>query len=109
MNIRSLAILRRMHLLVMLFPSLVFAAQPVQTISTVPQWGTYLTPFAADSLWNARPVDPVLGDFVIPKSSYFPSIASGKYSTGMFLSKASDSPMIVKGPPEKNGVWDPDA
>jgi hypothetical protein len=74
-----------------------------------PQWESYLTPFSAASLWNARPIDPVFGDFVIPKSSYFPSIASGAWSTGMFLAKESDGPMVIKGVAGKQGVWDPDA
>ncbi|GAA4020986.1 Atrophin-1 multi-domain protein [Actimicrobium antarcticum] len=74
-----------------------------------PQWESYLTPFNAASLWNARPVEPVFGDFVIPKSSYFPSIASGVWSTGMFLAAAGDGPMAVKGIAGKPGVWDPDA
>lgn len=74
-----------------------------------PQWGSYLTPFSAASLWNARPVEPVFGNFVIPKSSYFPTIASGVWSTGIFLAKDSDTSVIVKGIPGQPGVWDPDA
>lgn len=74
-----------------------------------PQWESYLTPFSAASLWNARPVEPVFGDFVIPKSSYFPSITSGAWSTGMFLAKDNDASMVVKGIPGQPGVWDPDA
>jgi hypothetical protein len=72
-------------------------------------WGTYLKPFAADSLWNSRPIAPELGSFQIPKSSYFPTVASGAYSAGVFLSKESDGPMVIRARQGKPGVWDPDA
>jgi hypothetical protein len=60
--------------------------------------GNYLRPYAVTSLWNSRPVNPVFGTFVIPKSTYFPSIASGAYSTGVFLASSTDKPMTVVGP-----------
>jgi hypothetical protein len=82
------------------------AALPVQA---APAYGTYLHPFAADSLWNSQPVNPVLGDFQIPKSSYFPTVAAGGYSTGVFLAKPEDPPVTIVGLPGKQGVWDPDA
>jgi hypothetical protein len=72
-------------------------------------WGSYLTPFAATSPWNSRPVSPVFGSFVIPKSQYFPSVAAGKWSTRVFLSESGDGPVTVTGAPGKKGLWDPDA
>jgi hypothetical protein len=63
-------------------------------------FGTYYRPYAADSLWNSRPVQPVLGTFMIPTNSYFPAIATGAYSTGVFLSAKGDKnavPMTVYG------------
>ena len=76
-------------------------------------FGTYLRPYAADSLWNSRPLNPVFGTWVIPKSSYFPTVASGAYSTGVFLAAATDSPMTVVGPGSTAtntvGVADPDS
>lgn len=72
-------------------------------------WGTFLRPFSADSPWNSRPIDPVLDDYVIPKSSYFPLVGEGKYSLGVFLAKPSDPPITVYGLPGKAGLWDPDA
>jgi len=55
----------------------------------------------------------VFGTFEIPKSSYFPTVASGAYSTGVFLASASDSPMTVVGPGSTAtntvGVADPDS
>ena len=72
-------------------------------------FGTYLKPFAATSPWNARPVGAVLGDYEIPRSDYAPTLAEGKWSTGVFLAKASDKPVEVLGPVDRPGVWDPDA
>jgi hypothetical protein len=75
-------------------------------------YGSYQQPFSKNSLWNARPVKPVFGTFVIPKSKYFPSIASGAYSTGIFLASATDRPMTVVGRGSTEsapvGVADPD-
>ena len=75
-------------------------------------FGTYLRPYAATSLWNARPVNPTFGTFVIPKADYFPTVASGAYSTGVFLASTTDKPMTVVGPGSTAqhtvGVADPD-
>lgn len=74
--------------------------------------GTYLYPYSAQSLWNVRPVNPVFGTFVIPKSSYFPTISAGAYSTGVFLASPTDQPMTVVGRRSTEtatvGVADPD-
>ncbi len=72
-------------------------------------WGTHLKPFSAQSPWNSRPVDPVLGDFEIPRSEYFPTVAQGAYSTGAFLAAPDDQSMQVLALPGRRGVWDPDA
>ena len=72
-------------------------------------FGTYLKPFSAQSPWNARPVGPVLGDFEIPRASYYPTLAEGKWSTGVFLAGVQDSPVTVRGLPDLPGVWDPDS
>lgn len=82
--------------------------QPRAALAAEP-FGTPLRPFSAQSPWNARPVNPVLGDFEIPRSTYSPLIAEGKWSTGVFVASASDQPMTVLGPIDKPGVWDPDA
>lgn len=71
-------------------------------------WGTYHKPFAVDSLWNSRPVNPVLGAATIPKSNYFPRVGGGKYSLEVFLAAADDPPVTVRGLPGRKGVWDPD-
>jgi hypothetical protein len=72
-------------------------------------WGTFERPFAADSPWNSRPIAPVLDDYVIPKSSYYPLVGEGKYSLSVFLARPSDPPLTVYGPRGRNGIWDPDA
>jgi hypothetical protein len=82
---------------------------PVPSVVT----GNYLRPYAVNSLWNTRPVNPVFGTFVIPTSSYFPTIASGAYSTGVFLAAATDQSMTVIGRTSTDttttGVADPDS
>jgi hypothetical protein len=63
-------------------------------------WGTFERPFAADSLWNSRPVNPVLGDYQIPPTKnpgYYPVVGGGAYSTAAFLASESDPPMAVQG------------
>lgn len=72
-------------------------------------WGSYRTPFSATSPWNSRPLSPVFGTYVIPKSQYFPSVAAGKWSTSVFLSEPGDRPVTVVGAPGRKGLWDPDA
>jgi len=72
-------------------------------------WGSFERPFSADSPWNSRPIEPVLGQATIPTSDYYPMVGEGAYSTGVFLAKPGDAPLTIKGPPDKPGVWDPDA
>lgn len=73
------------------------------------QWGTFQNPFAADSMWNSRPLNPVFGSFVIPTSSYFPSVSEGSWSTGAFEAKATDKPMTVRGYPGTKGLMNSDS
>jgi len=76
-------------------------------------YGSYLHPYAANSLWNSRPINPVFDTFVIPKSTYFPSIGPGAYSTGVFVASSTDGPMTVVAPTSTDtatvGVSDPDS
>jgi hypothetical protein len=69
----------------------------------------YLKPFAKNSLWNSKSLNPVFSDFVIPTSDYFPSIHNGQYSTGCFFATESDQPMKIKGTKGQKGVFDADA
>jgi hypothetical protein len=54
-------------------------------------------------------VTPLLGNFEIPRSDYFPTVAQGKYSTGVFLAAAEDQPVSVLALQGRRGVWIPDA
>lgn len=78
------------------------------TKSTALRFGNFNYPFAANSPWNVRPIQPTFSGFEIPKSSYFPSISAGAYSTAAFLAKPTDAPMVVYGR-SSQGVWNPDA
>ncbi|RYH00056.1 MAG: Atrophin-1 multi-domain protein [Alphaproteobacteria bacterium] len=71
-------------------------------------YGSFDRPFAAGSPWNSRPVAPVLGSTVVPKSLYFPAVASGTYASVAFEAKATDGPMVVTST-KTSGVWDPDS
>ena len=79
------------------------------SLSAAAEWGTYSKPFAVDSPWNSRPMNPVLDNFVIPTAEYYPSVAEGAYSTGVFLSASGDGAVTVTGLPGRKGLWDPDA
>ncbi|NHZ37301.1 Atrophin-1 multi-domain protein [Massilia rubra] len=73
-----------------------------------PAFGTYQKPFAADSLWNSYPVNPVLGSWEIPATSWNPIIQGGAYSSGIFEAKASDPAMLVYPAGNATGVLDTD-
>jgi len=68
------------------------------------EWGSYLKPFAADSLWNSRPVNPTFSNDVIPTSTYSPLITNGDYSTGLFLASPNDPAVTVTGPTGSNSL-----
>ncbi len=71
-------------------------------------WGSYTKPFAADSLWNSRPVNPSFAPDVIPTSTYFPAITASAYSTGMFLASPQDPPVTVTGAAGSKGLFNTD-
>jgi hypothetical protein len=73
------------------------------------QFGNFLRPFSAKSLWNCKPIKPKFSTFEIPLSDYFPVVASGEYSTGVFEAKATDKPMVIYPNIKKTGVWCPDS
>jgi hypothetical protein len=83
------------------------------------EWGTFLYPFAVDSLWNSRPIGPTLGEFEIPDSTYAPRVGEGSGSVGAFEAKTTDQPVVIHGArslgprsslaQDPRGVWDPDA
>lgn len=71
-------------------------------------FGTAKRPFSADSPWNARPLEPVFGNYVIPESRFFPAVGGGAFSTGVFTSSGSDPEVEVTGRKPKSGVADPE-
>lgn len=85
----------------LLFAGTAIAVQPAT-------FGTPERPFAADSPWNARPVEPVFGQYEIPTSRFAPAIGAGAFSTGVFVSNDNDPTVQVFGPPGKAGVADAD-
>lgn len=72
-------------------------------------WASFQKPFSPQSPWNSRPVKPVLGDFQIPKASYFPIVAGNEWSTGAFLASQGDPKVEVFPLVGKAGVYDADA
>ena len=81
------------------------------------KFGTFLRPFAANSPWNSRPVNPVLGAWVIPAcfkprgSTYkcYPSIEGGTFSTGIYQALPSDASRTIYAAVGTKGVFDSDA
>jgi hypothetical protein len=84
------------------------ALASVTTAAQPSEFSTFERPFAANSPWNSRPIKPVLGSDVIPKSGYYPAVMGGAYSTGIFRATAADGPMTVAGLKGAAGVDDPD-
>ncbi|HEX4879172.1 MAG TPA: Atrophin-1 multi-domain protein [Limnobacter sp.] len=82
---------------------------PLPPPFALPAFESFERPFAATSLWNSRPQRVVFGTSVIPESSYFPKVGPGNYSTSAFLAKPTDPAVVVYGPPDRPGIWNPDA
>lgn len=93
--------------LLIIYPAANIYAAPDAVV--INKFGRYEQPFAADSLWNSRPVEPSFASDEIPKSLYFPAVQEGAFSTGFFLAKPTDPPMVIKGGANKAGLWDADA
>ncbi|EFC43494.1 predicted protein [Naegleria gruberi] len=73
-------------------------------------FGSVYRPFSASSPWNSRPVNPVLDDTkTIPISTmnFVPTVAEGIFSTGVFVSSKTDSPLTVYGS-SSSGIGVPD-
>ncbi|MCE2745137.1 MAG: Atrophin-1 multi-domain protein [Burkholderiales bacterium] len=89
--------------------SLISTATVGSVVSSPCEFGTFNRPFSVNSLWNSRPTKVILGNSVIPESTYYPLVATGNYSTTAFLAKETDLPMTVYPPDGAPGVWDPDS
>ncbi|KQQ46358.1 hypothetical protein ASF61_18345 [Duganella sp. Leaf126] len=88
------------------------AVQAQSVYHSTTSYGSFYRPFAADSLWNVKPVNPVLGTNEVKKPlinlGWIPSIDDGEYSTQVFMAKAGDPAMTVIGKTGTKGVGDPD-
>jgi len=75
-------------------------------------YGNYYRPFAANSPWNIRPVNPVLDTYQIKKPlfnpGWIPAVDDGEFSLGVFMAKKGDPTVTVYGKPGTAGVTDPD-
>lgn len=71
-------------------------------------WGSSNTPFAVDSPWNSRPVNPRFGDARVPPARYPPAVLSNGWSTGVFVARPDDRPVTVRGISGSPGLWHPD-
>ncbi|WP_143198306.1 hypothetical protein [Bradyrhizobium sp. AS23.2] len=67
--------------------------------------GTFEHLFNSQSLWNARPVDPVLGTATIPRKDNVAWLEQDKYAAKLFRATASDGPMTVQGRDAAEGIW----
>lgn len=80
-------------------------------------YASYETPFNIDSLWYARPKQPVLSDIGVP-SCYYPrnvhatpnlqyaDVNTSVYSTGIYRARPTDPPVTIY--PGPNGLLDAD-
>ncbi|KQQ40461.1 hypothetical protein ASF61_06830 [Duganella sp. Leaf126] len=81
------------------------------------KYGTFFRPFAADSLWNSRPINPVLDTWVIPPcfkprgstAKCYPSVAAGAWSSGVYQALPTDPAQTVYPQSGQAGVFDSDA
>ncbi len=72
------------------------------------KFASFKRPFAADSPWNSAPIKPVLDQYVLPKTAYYPFYGTGPYTTGVFEARTSDAAVTVKGLSNPDGVWHTD-
>jgi hypothetical protein len=67
--------------------------------------GTFKHLFNSQSLWNARPIDPVLGKAAIPQKDNVAWLEQDKYAAKLFRGRAADGPMTVQGRDASEGIW----
>ena len=77
----------------------------VNAVVAAAQAATLRRPFSDRSPWNARPTVFTLGSYQIPTSLYYPTVAEGSYSTGVYASSQSDPSVSVYGPAGGNGIY----
>ena len=77
----------------------------VNAVQAAAQAATADRPFSDRSPWNARPTRFTLGTAQIPTSLYFPTVAEGSFSVGVFRTTPSDPSITVYGPAGGNGIY----
>ena len=80
-------------------------APPRSRAGSANSTGTFERLFNSQSLWNARPIDPVLGTATIPQNDNVPYLEQGKYSTKLFRAPTSDGPVTARGLNDVSGIW----
>jgi hypothetical protein len=80
-------------------------APPRVLASPASSTGTFEHLFNSQSLWNARPIDPVLGKGAIPQEDNVAWLEQEKYGTKLFRATASDGPITVQGRDGADGIW----
>jgi hypothetical protein len=64
----------------------------------------YQSPYSAQSLWKARPINPTFGSGVIPRNEY----AYAPFQAPIYYARASDPPVTIFGSGSSGGVNIPD-
>ena len=83
----------------------VAARLTVNAAQVAAQAATVRRPFSDRSPWNARPTRFTLGTYQIPTALYYPTVAEGNYSVGVFQASPGDPSAIVYGPAGGNGIY----
>lgn len=65
----------------------------------------FAQPFSAQSLWNARPLRPVLGSIGIPAANNRAYLEQGRFSSRVFAASQSDPMVKIAGAQDSRGVW----
>jgi hypothetical protein len=62
-------------------------------------------PFSPQSLWNARPLSPVLGSTAIPATNNRAYLEQGQFSSRVFDATPSDPAVSIAGAQDARGPW----
>lgn len=84
--------------------SLIFISSNVKATD----FGTYLHPFAVNSLWNSKPVSTTFSDYVIPNSVYVPTAYTPAFSATCYYTDINDGPTTIHFGPG-GGIHDRDS
>lgn len=71
-------------------------------------FSTFQKPFAANSLWNSMPANPVLSNIGIPASLYNATAYSPAFSATCYYTDSNDPPVTIKKTPGYVGIHERD-